>query len=525
MKNYRFLAVGLLALGIVSCEPDLDNPIDEEGNVYSNGDANFTHYVALGNSLTAGYADNALYITGQTNSYPNILAGQFALTQETDEFTIPYMNDNAGGLLLSGQQLPGFNNRLVLASDGEGNNSPSVYTGMAATTDITNVLEGPFSNMGVPGAKSYHLGVEGYGNVAGVQAGLSNPYFVRFASSPQTSVIADVLAQNPTFFSLWIGNNDVLGYATSGGTGVNQTGNLNPATYGSNDITDPQVFAQVYSGLVESLTASGAGGVLINIPDVTSIAFFNTVPNNALQLDAQTAASLTSYFGAVSQVFAGGLMAQGVPQEQAMALAAQYAITFNEGPNRFIIDVPVTQANPLGFRQMTADELIQLQVDQSALASGYGSVNLTAEVQQVLGLLMSGGTPTAAQANILFGGVNGLDDADVLDSTEISEIQTATTAFNQTIAAVANAKGLAMVDANALLNDVANGGVAYDAGTVTATYATGGAFSLDGVHLTPRGYAIVANEIIEQINATYGATVPKVNIGQYGTITLSNDVQ
>ena len=67
--------------------------------------------------------------------------------------------------------------------------------------------------------------------------------------------------------------------------------------------------------------------------------------------------------------------------------------------------------------------------------------------------------------------------------------------------------------------------MAYDAGTVTATYATGGAFSLDGVHLTPRGYAIVANEIIEQINTTYGATVPKVNIGQYGTITLSNDVQ
>ena len=51
MKNYRFLAVGLLALGIVSCEPDLDNPIDEEGNVYSNGEADFTHYVALGNSF------------------------------------------------------------------------------------------------------------------------------------------------------------------------------------------------------------------------------------------------------------------------------------------------------------------------------------------------------------------------------------------------------------------------------------------------------------------------------------------
>ena len=525
MKKYRFLAVGLLAFGIVSCEPDLDHPIDEGGDVYSNGEADFTHYVALGNSLTAGYADNALYITGQRNSYPNILAGQFALTQETDEFTIPYMNDNAGGLLAGGQPLPGFNNRLVLAVGADGNRAPKVYSGMNPTTDISNVLEGTFSNMGVPGAKSYHLGVEGYGNIAGVQAGMANPYFVRFASSPQASVLADALAQDPTFFSLWIGNNDVLGYATSGGTGVNQAGNLNPATYGSNDITDPQVFAQVYSQMVQAFTANGAGGVLINIPDVTDIAFFNTVPNNALQLDAQTAASLTSYFGAVSQVFAGGLMAQGVPQEQAMALAAQYAITFNEGANRFIIDVPVTQSNPLGFRQMTEDELIQLQVDQSALASGYGSVNLTAEVQQVLGLLMSGGTPTPEQANILFGGVNGLDDADVLDSTEISEIQTATTSFNQTISAVANANGLAMVDANELLNNVADGGLSYDGGTVTAAYATGGAFSLDGVHLTPRGYAIVANEIIDQINKTYNSTVPQVNVGQYNTITVSNDVE
>jgi len=79
------------------------------------------------------------------------------------------------------------------------------------------------------------------GNVAGVATGQANPYFVRFASSPSTTVIADAVAQNPTFFSLWIGNNDVLAYATSGGTGANQAGNLNPATYGPNDITDPNV--------------------------------------------------------------------------------------------------------------------------------------------------------------------------------------------------------------------------------------------------------------------------------------------
>ena len=34
---------------------------------------------------------------------------------------------------------------------------------------------------------------------------------------------------------------------------------------------------------------------------------------------------------------------------------------------------------------------------------------------------------------------------------------------------------------------------------VNGDYLTGGAFSLDGIHLTPRGYAIVANGFIETI--------------------------
>src|SRR5699024_1264388 len=99
----------------------------------------------------------------------------------------------------------------------------------------------------IPGAKSFHLVAPGYGNVSGVLQGTANPYFARFSSSENTTVISDAASQNPTFFSLWIGNNDVLGYATSGGSGVDQTGNLDPSTYGSNDITDPNVFAAVYS--------------------------------------------------------------------------------------------------------------------------------------------------------------------------------------------------------------------------------------------------------------------------------------
>lgn len=518
MKNYlKYLP--LLALGFVACEPELENPVDEPG-FYSGGEADFTNYVALGNSLTAGYADGALYITGQENSYPNILAQQFGKVQQTNEFTQPLMSDNAGGLLAGGNQITA--NRRILAVGSNGNPSPVIYN-VPPTTDITNVLSGPFSNLGAPGAKSYHLVAPGYGDITGVAAGTANPYFVRFASSAQTSVLEDALAQNPTFFSLWIGNNDILGYATSGGVGTDQTGNMDPSTYASNDITDPNVFAAVYSQMVTALTGNGAEGVLINIPDVTAVPFFTTIPNNALALDAATAANLTGFFQAVAGIFTQGLIAQGVPAPQAQAIASQYAISFNEGPNRFIIDVPVTQANPLGFRQMTEEEMLVLTIDQAALAQGYGSVRLSPEVMQVLGLLQQGGQPTQEQAQLVLDAVDGIDDKDALDSQEIATIKATTTAYNNTIRQVAQANGLAHVNINRLLSGLANGGIPYDAGVVTSDFVTGGAYSLDGVHPTPRGYAVIANEIIENINATYNATIPKVNVGNYNTVTISNN--
>ena len=287
MKNYiKYMA--LSAVLLTACEAELDNPI-EDGGVYSSGSADFSNYVAVGNSLTSGYADGALYITGQQNSFPNILAGQFALAGG-GEFTQPLVDDNTGGLLANGTQIQP--NRFVLALDADGNPGPVRLQG-TATTDIANGLEGSFNNMGVPGAKSFHLVAPGYGNIAGVLSGASNPYFVRFASAADATIIGDAAAQSPSFFSLWIGNNDILSYATSGGTGVDRTGNLDPSSYGPNDITDPNVFASVYSQEVQALAASASGGVVFNIPDVTSIPFFTTVPYNAIPLDAATAAAPT----------------------------------------------------------------------------------------------------------------------------------------------------------------------------------------------------------------------------------------
>ncbi len=512
-NNIKYLAI--LALGLVACEPEFDNPIEESGN-FTSGDADFSNFVALGNSLTAGFADGALYVTGQENSFPNILSKQFALAGG-GEFTQPLMSDNVGGFV---EDAANFPPRFVLAFDADGNPGPARYTAEAPSTSISANLGASFNNMGVPGARVYHLDFAGYATL--------NPYYGRFAQSPTATVVDEAVAQSPTFFSLWIGNNDILGYATSGGVGEdhNETGNVDPSTYSPAglDITNNNVFAAAYSGLVAKLAANNTEGVLLNLPDVTSLPFFTTVPNNALVLDATQAASLTGFFQAVVGIVTAQVAGTGVPLAQAQALASQYAITFNPGPNRFLLKTDVTATNPLGFRQMTEEELLLLTIDSAALAQGYGSVVLTQDILQILGILQMGGTPTPEQGAMVIAAISAIEDKDVLDSSELDAIGAARTAYNSTIASLASANGLAFYNVSRDLSQAANGGIPFDGGVITSDFVTGGGFSLDGVHPTPRAHALVTNGILDAIEITYGAKLPRVNPADFGTITVSNEV-
>jgi len=507
MKNTIKFMIGLLAIGLVSCEPEFENAVSDEG-FYDAGDADFSNYVALGNSLTAGYADGALYMSGQKDSYPNIMAQQFSFVGGGD-FTQPLTSDDLGGLLLGGQQILG--NRLVLSADENGNPFPAPLDGIP-TTDVVSSETGPFNNMGVPGAKSYHLVTPGYGSVAGVANGTANPWYARFATSESSTVLADAASLNPTFFSLWIGNNDILGYATSGGSGVDQTGNLDPSTYGGNDITDPNVFAAVYSAQVDALVAGGAKGVLLNIPDVTSIPYFTTVPTQSIPLDAATAGAVNAQFalynGALGQLVAGGF----ISAEE----AAIRAINFVEGINYPIMtDVDLTDVTAIligaGLDSETAallGQLRQVKSDDLVVLTASSALGSVPDPSNPLGIV----------------GVSiPLTNQFVLTSTEQDRVATAGAAYNAIIEGLAAANELGYGDMKSALADVAANGAVYNGGLLTSTYVTGGAFSLDGVHPTPRGYAFTANTIIDVINTTYNASIPKVDIGTYGTVTLHNN--
>ena len=68
------IAVSALLFTVTSCKTDFDT--DVKDIQVSKGSADFTRYVALGNSLTSGYRDGALYIDGQNESYPSMIAQQ-----------------------------------------------------------------------------------------------------------------------------------------------------------------------------------------------------------------------------------------------------------------------------------------------------------------------------------------------------------------------------------------------------------------------------------------------------------------
>lgn len=255
------------------CDPEIDAPAPAAGAV-----ADFSTYIAVGNSLTAGYQDNGLYRDGQLNSYPAILAEQLKLVGG-GEFTQPlFTEDQANG---SGYiQLTGF--------DAQGSPVTTTVTENRAFRSpeglFTKYLE-PVQNLGVPGIRVADITTQGYGSAQG------NPYFERITpdTNPFQTYLERVAATDHTFFSLWLGNNDVLGYATSGGA----------STAPGNTITPVSTFDANYSAMVSALTADGQEGVLATIPDVTGIPFFTTVgPRVKQTLEANNIPGMVAITGA-----------------------------------------------------------------------------------------------------------------------------------------------------------------------------------------------------------------------------------
>jgi lysophospholipase L1-like esterase len=517
IKNFKWLL--LVSLTFVACNSD-DEVIavsdSSDGLALTAGSADFSKYVALGDSFAAGYSDGALFVKGQEGSYPNIMAQQFALVGG-GAFTTPLMSDNIGGFSSGGNQIPQFPTRYYFFPG-----STTVAAGPVNVSGVTksiygSTVAGPFNNMGVPGAKCINLVMPGYGS------SLGNPYFTRFASSAGTTVLADALTQTPTFFSLWIGGNDVLGYALAGGDSA--LASITPSAGGVGVGFDAS-----YNALVNQLTANGSKGVVANLPYISTLPNFTTIPLNPI--------APYTYFvdgdelKTIPVVSSGDIATINALNAQLYGPLKQILTALNV-TNRIDL-LSTTAANPVIIKDESLADLgtsitfvaqnsgnPQLIALASYLGATFGKVRQT-KTGDLIPLTTKGviGTRAALPAGIpsllgAYGITYPLEDKHVLVPSEIAELKAATDAFNVTIKTIADAKGLAFVDAKAIMDQLVNGGITANGFTVSATFVTGGGFSLDGIHPSPRGYALIANKFMAAINTTYGSNLKGVDLGNY----------
>jgi hypothetical protein len=449
--SYPIIAAFVFTIG---CKPNLQ-PLS-----VSKGSADFSNYVAMGNSLCAGYTDGGVSKYGQENSYPRMLAQQFALAGG-GEFRTPFLSPEGNGNNGSDQPLY----QLVIPSTG-GSPVPA-QIGVATTINDNVAAQGPYNHLGVPGIRTIEADIAMYGGY--------NKFLGRISPvAGGSSLLSLAIAKKPTFFSYWLGSNDVLLWATAGGVGPVIT-----TPFAITDLTSylktngalihPAMVAGNIAAQIDSLTKNGAKGVMANVPDVASTPYFTTIPYNAVVLNSQP------------QVDALNAMYKGFND----SVPTTNKIIWKLGANPLVI---IDSNAPNYKRQATSQDLICLTA-LSSIKLGKGSA------------------------------AGPLTDADVLDKDEVAIARTFTDQYNAAIQSIADAKGLAFVDANAYLKTFTSG-IKFNGVDLNPTFVTGGGFGLDGVHPTPRGYALIANEFIKAINLKYGSTLPYLDILQYRSVLL-----
>ena len=218
------------------------------------GSADFTRYVALGTSYGAGVESSSLVISHQPRSYSAILARQAGL--RVDSSCIGSTDAKCWQIPFASE--PGIPAELYLKSI-----SPLVITPKAATNGgpINLSLPRPYNNLSIPGAR-----VNDLLTLTGAQAPDNTPkQYAQFILRGLGSASDQALALHPTFISIEIGGNDVLGAVLAGTPAV---------------LTPLADFRRDYDLLLTKLTtgAPNAGMVAMGVADVTVIPFATTIP-------------------------------------------------------------------------------------------------------------------------------------------------------------------------------------------------------------------------------------------------------
>lgn len=460
MKNIKYLSALFTIVILLASGCDDYNKLTAPITGPKNGDADFTRYVAIGNSITAGYQSGTLFESAQMYSYGNLISKQV-----NTSFAMPLVSD------------PGLGGRLEV-----GSYSPfSIYTNPNSGVPTNLDYPAPYNNLGIPGALVYDVlfATKSTDCASYIFAGIPNPYFdlvLRNSVFNIGSQLSQAITLDPTLVTLWIGNNDVLGYATSGGTAPTSP-------------TDAGQFAALFTGIAGTLAQAQVPVVVANIPNVTAIPFFTTV----------------GYQIAINPAI----------KWYQLALAGAPGIFYQKAGE--VIGTGVADSTSLA----TFTNLITLRGSSYAGLLGQP----TGYFYRVNGLSIPAGIDTTKPFG--FHPQNPWPNSLILDNSEITIANDAVAAFNGAIATAAANFGFGLVDINGIFNSIRQadftGGTIFNGIAFSTFYVSGGLFSLDGVHPSSRGQAIIANEFIKVINSKFSANIPLIDVSTIpGSIVLAS---
>lgn len=312
------LLVGLAATG---CDDAVLQPPEPEAGPI------FERYVALGNSITAGFQSSGISDSTQSRSYAVMLAAGM-----DTRFEIPALRS------------PGCPPPLTNVFTGE-----RVGGGAATDCALRRTPVPPFlSNVAVPGAEV----LDALTNL-GPETNATALTTLLLGGRTQLAAAAEV---RPTFASVWLGNNDVLGAALAG----------NPSL-----ITPPATFAERYETLLNSLeevaARSGLEGLLVGVADVTLAPHLSP---GAAYWQAEQQGALPPTFDVADSCAPAAAGGQG---EQTLV---PFGYGFGELFARASAGEPVTLDCLLDPPVLTADEIQQFQV---AVASYNATIQAEAE--------------------------------------------------------------------------------------------------------------------------------------------------
>jgi hypothetical protein len=427
-KTLTLLALGLAAVVLTGCGTSDDMPTAPRYAAPADL-AGLQEYAAIGNSLTAGYQSGAWGNPEHVAaSFPNLIARQLGIAG----FKQVGMTGTGLGFV-SGSPV---GNMVV----NMGASGPALSYTAADAANVAAMMAGApadfdFSaprNFGIPGITLMHSA----GAPLSVYA-TGNPYaaFYTNAASAAKTQLQLAAEAGAGFITCWLGNNDVLGFVTSGGTGA---------------ITPQATFQASLNG-VAALLGSTPYLAVMNIPSVTDIPFV-TYANTVIIATLDR----LNHPHAVYAVVDG----------------ATTVLPIDPGTGNYVL-LPAASA-------MAADPTL-------------------------------GALPT-----------NPLPDAYVLDAAELAAAQAAVESFNGMLAAMVDGLNAAnrdhhaiLVDMNAFFSEVVDNGYSYAGETFTTRFVTGGIFSLDGVHPTSLGYAIVANHILEAMGEHWELDLEPVDLAEF----------